>query len=446
MPTTRSDPVHQSANSETGPASPTRWRLATRVGFRFCLVYFGLFCLLFAQITFVFTGVFAPRLPDHAVLWQLIALEPLLSWVGRTVFGVDAQLRLDSGSGDQAVIWVLVFTLLVLATIVTALWSILDRRRPEYTRLHAWFLVFVRLCLGGQMLFYGMAKVIPTQMPAPPPSALLQPYGEFSPASVLWLQVGSSQPYEMLLGSVEVLGGLLLFLPATATLGALISLAGMGQVFLMNMTFDVPVKILSFHLLLLSLVLLAPQLRRLADLLVFGRPSEPVGQPPLFASARANRRATAVQVVLGVWVLLGATLISWDAWRDYGRGSPKPELYGVWTVTEFVRDGVAAPPLTTDDRRWQRLVFDTGAAAAVQKMDGTLQPAQADIDAAARELRLDGAEAGTFSFIRDGADTLQLSGTWADAPVRVRLQRTDPGSFPLLSRGFHWVQEYPYFR
>ncbi|GAT12064.1 hypothetical protein [Mycolicibacterium novocastrense] len=141
----------------------------------------------------------------------------------------------------------------------------LDRRRASYPRLSAWFFVFLRMFLGAQMLLYGFAKVIPIQMPAPPLSALLRPYGDFSPVSVLWLQVGSSYPYEILLGSAEVLAGTLLFVPRTATLGALLSLLGMGQVFVLNMTFDVPVKILSFHLVLMSLVLLAPQVRELAN-------------------------------------------------------------------------------------------------------------------------------------------------------------------------------------
>lgn len=95
-------------------------------------------------------------------------------------------------------------------------------------------------------------------MPGPTLAQLLQPYGTLSPASVLWLQVGSSHPYEMALGAVEVIAGLLLFVPRTAVLGTMLSLASMAQVFLMNMTFDVPVKLLSFHLLLISLVLLAP--------------------------------------------------------------------------------------------------------------------------------------------------------------------------------------------
>ncbi|NEW36914.1 DoxX family protein, partial [Nocardia cyriacigeorgica] len=133
----------------------------TRIAFRFCVIYFGLFCLLFTQIMFAFTGILGQWLPDRAILWQMEVLAPALEWVGRHVFGVDAVLHLDSGSGDQTVIWVMVFCFLVIAAVATLIWSVLDRRRTGYPKLSAWFFTFIRLCLAGQMLFYGIAKAIP---------------------------------------------------------------------------------------------------------------------------------------------------------------------------------------------------------------------------------------------------------------------------------------------
>jgi hypothetical protein len=342
----------------------------------------------------------------------------------------------------------MVATLLAVAAVATAAWTLLDRRRIAYPRLHAWFLTFVRVCLGGQMLFYGMAKLIPTQMPEPPLSALLQPFGELSPASVLWLQVGSSAPYEMALGAAEVVGGLLLFWPRTATLGALISLVSMTQVFVLNMTFDVPVKILSLHLLLLALMLLAPQTRRLADVFVFGRAAPPASQPDLFTTGRANRLAGVVQVSLGLWMLAGAALTSWMAWGEYGGGAPEPELHGMWVVTDFRRNEAPVPPLITDGDRWQRLVVDATGAVTVQHMDGSLETIAAEVDAQTDTLTLTGAEApvGSLTFKQPTPDRLVLTGTLADRPVTVEMQLEDPQRFTLLNRGFHWAQEYPYFR
>ncbi|WP_328403852.1 DoxX family protein [Nocardia sp. NBC_00403] len=446
---TRARAQQHSAAESSNP----RWHPLTRVAFRMCVAYFGLFCLVFAQITYVFTGIAGQWLPDEAILWQMTAVEPIVAWVGRQVFGVDAVLH-DSGSGDQAIIWLLVFCLLVLAAVITAVWTALDRRRCDYSGLNAWFVVVIRLCLGGQMIFYGMAKVIPTQMTSPPLAALVQPYGEFSPMSVLWMQVGSSHPYEILLGSAEVLGGLLLFVPRTATLGAMLSLVSLAQVFVLNMTFDVPVKILSFHLVLLCLVVLAPQARRLANVLVLERPSEPATQPRLFRTLRTERILVVVQIFLGVWVLIGCVRSGWDAWREYGDGAAKPALYGIWDVTEFELDGVALPPLTSDENRWQRLIIDT-SGALYQRMDGSRVPTEAVVDPEARTIALSEPtreasrqpkQFASFTFEQPGPDRLVLRGQVNDRPVTVSLTELDLDSFPLRSRGFHWVQDYAYFR
>jgi hypothetical protein len=221
-----------------------------------------------------------------------------------------------------------------------------------------------------------------------------------------------------------------------------VSLLSIGQVFMLNMSFDVPVKILSFHMLLMSLVLLAPQIRRLANVLVLERPSEPASQPPLFATPRANRIAALVQVLLGVWVLIGCIQVGWQAWNEYGGGRAKPELYGIWSVTEFTVNGKPLPPLTTDENRWQRLLFDEPELVTYQRMDGELVPTPAEVDAGTIALpEID----ARFTFNRPEPDQLRLAGNVDGRAVTVSLERVDLNSFTLRSRGFHWVQEYPYF-
>ncbi|WP_433759991.1 DoxX family protein [Nocardia sp. CA-135398] len=442
------------ADSVIPPEPPPRWNPLTRITFRFSFGYFGLFCLLFTQIPFAFAGLFAESLPDDAVLWEFRALRPIIESVGRLFFDTDVVLREDSGSGDQYFIWTFVFCLLIAAAVATLIWTALDRRRPNYRRLQAWFLLFIRICLGGQMLLYGFAKAIPTQMPEPTLAKLLQPYGEFSPASVLWNQVGSSPTYEILLGCAEVLGGLLLFLPRTATLGAMLSLVSLAQVFVLNMTFDVPVKILAFHLMLLSMVLLAPQARRLANVLVLDRPSEPAAQPDPFRSNRIRWIAIALQVALGVWMASGFVHTGLKYWNEGGGGSPKPPLYGIWTVSEFTEDGVRVPPLTTDETRWQRVVFDV-TGMTYQKMDGTLVPAVPAVDTAAHKISVSAAperpdappdRIADFTFEQPAPDHLTLNGQLNGRPVTITLRQVDLNSFPLRGRGFNWVQDYPYFR
>ncbi|WP_410869776.1 DoxX family protein [Nocardia sp. A7] len=439
------------AIASSAPPTPT-WHPVTRLAFRFSVAYLGLFCLWMAQVTFVFLGVAALWLPEEAILWQMLALEPVSAWIGEHVFGVQAELAM-SGSGDQAAIWIQCGLVLVVAVLITVVWSVLDRRRRAYPRLLSWFLTALRLFVGGQMLFYGFAKLIPTQMPEPSLVALLTRVGDLTPMAMLWTQVGSSPAYEIALGAAEVLAGLLLFWPRTATLGAMVGVISMAQVFLLNLTFDVPVKMLAGHLLLMGLVLLAPQARRLANFLVLQRESEPAAQPPLFASPRANRRATVVQVALGLWITVGMVYAGMESWREYGGGAPKPELYGIWEVSEFTVDATPIPPLATDPVRWQRLVIDVGSAG-YQRMDDTIAPILAMTDPTANSMTLAAAPTGpaespqpyaTFTVDRPSADELTLHGELDGRPTTVTLTRLDLERFPLRSTGFRWVQNQPHF-
>jgi len=374
----------------------------------------------------------------------------MVSWAASHVFGITQPLVvLGSGSGDKPFDWVQAFCMLVLALVVTAVWSLLDRRRGDYVRLHGWFRVFLRFALGSTMVSYGMSKAIPLQMPAPQLTRLLEPFGNFSPMGVLWYSIGASRPYEIFTGCAELAGGILLFVPRLATLGAIVCLADLIQIFMLNMTYDVPVKLLSFHLLLLSLFVLAPDARRLAHVFVLNRTADP-SREPLWTSRRSARIALIVQLVFGAY-LVGVDLSgSMIGWTRYGGGAPKPDLYGIWTVDEMWVDGLLRSPLVNDYGRWRRVVFQSSTAASFQRMDDSFATYGAIVDPNSRAITLtrtsDKSEAARLSFERPSPDRLTLVGTMDGHKLRMQLRLFDRNSFLLVGRGFHWIQEYPFNR
>ena len=420
----------------------SRWSPAQRIGFRFCLVYFGLFCLT-TQILPSLNPLVNVEIADPATLWPI---RQIVFWTASHVFGVSHALVYEgSGSGDKTFDWVLAFCVLAAAALVTGIWSAVDRRR-NYSKLHAWFRVFLRFALASQMFVYGMSKAVPLQMPYPYLAKLLEPFGQFSPMGILWYSIGASPAYEIFAGCAEMLGGILLVVPRTAMLGALVCLADMTQVFALNMTYDVPVKLFSFHLILMSLFLLAPDARRLAAFFL-NRAVDAARQPQLFATRRANTIALAAQIVFGIW-LIGANVYgSRISWHTYGGGRPKPALYGIWDVDQMSIDGQLRPPLLTDRDRWRRAIFDSPNRLTFERADDTYTGYGAAIDVNHNTLALtkpaDKKWAAHFTFARPAKDRLTLDGEMDGHTVHIELRLFDRNRFLLVSRGFHWIQEYP---
>lgn len=441
------------------PARRARWKPLTRIAFRFCFLYFGLFSLLTPPIAFVLTGPLGRRLGHDTQFWHIRKLQPVLNWVGRELFGTDVQLY-PTGVGDQTIFWVLLFCILVVAVAGSAVWSVLDRHRGQYRTLAGWFLLVIRISLAGQMLSFGFAKTIATQMPEPSLTTLLTKYGDLTPMAVLWSQVGVSRPYEMLLGAAEITAAILLLIPRTALLGAMLALIDTLLIVVLNMTFDVPEKISSTHLLLMSLILLAPEARRLTRVLLLNRATGPSDAPYPFHTGRSRRIAALTQVTLGIWMTVALVHGGLHAWHSSGPDRPKPPLYGIWTVSQYTRDGQPVPPLTTDTTRWKTVVFDYPGTVGFQRMDDTFSTVPADVDAASRRIRLlEGRPKsrpmaksehtrnplGTLNFQQTGTETVVLTGELDGHQVSLTLDRINPDSFPQRSTPFRWVQNRPNF-
>ena len=437
LPPTSPDPVPQ-----PGP----QWRFATRLAFRFCFLYFGLYILL----TQMFPGMNPfVRMP---ILSTLPPVGPTVMWVIRGMFGDTRQLQMVGGSGDKMFDWVMVLCLIIFSLTLSIVWSVADSKRPNYVTLLKWFRLYVRFGVATTMLGYGMVKAIPLQMGEPSLTRLLEPYGSFSPMGVLWASIGASFPYERFAGGAELLASALLFIPQTAMLGAFVALIDSIQIFALNMTYDVPVKLFSFHLILLSTFLLAPDISRLLDVFVFNRPV-PVSTQPAIGQARGLASlAVAVQVMFGAYLIWNSYTGSLEQYNTRGAGAPRPPLYGVWVIERMSINGVERAPLVTDYDRWRRVVIQSPTGITFWRMDDTPYSLQAKYDMAQKIVSItkgtsDQSETvGSFSLDQTAPDRLVLDGELDGRKIRMETLLFPRERFLLVSRGFNWVQELPFNR
>jgi hypothetical protein len=273
--------------------------------------------------------------------------------------------------------------------------------------------------------------------------------GDNSPMRMLWAFMGYSLPYTVFAGLAEATGGVLLLWRRTATLGAMVVCAVMTNVVLLNFCYDVPVKLYSMQLLIMAFVVALPGLRRVVAA-ALGHATAAV--PPRVRMSRPREIAR---------LLLKLVIVSSFAYGLY-QFSTKPsrndhvhELYGVWTVDTFAIDGAELPPLTSDPVRWQAWTANA-RGSHIWLMNGrpevppTVQiPGYAtNFDSAAHTINVtvndDAKVIETWTYALSAPDHLVIDAPHFGKKLHVTLHREpDP---PLLTRGFHWINEVPFNR
>jgi hypothetical protein len=404
-----------------------------RIPSRFLLVYLT----LFAAATQIAGSLFLIPGVAFRGLGRLWPMREATLWLGSHLFGIGDLAVPDPAIGETAFFYVQTFWLLILAGLITLVLS----TRYRESRLWEWLRLLLQLGLAATMFEYGMTKVIPNQFSAPSLNILVTPTGDLSLNTLLWTAIGSAPAYQIFTGIVELAGGILVLWPRTRTLGALVSLAALAHVLLLNFTYDIGLKLTTIHLVLIALVVLSPDFSRIGRF-VRNRPIESAAAP-VFRSARVRSVLPAVLAVIGMYLIGIQGWVNWNYWHVAGSGAPRSALYGIWEVEEMAVDGVVGPPAENDyDRRWRRVIFDDPGQVSFQRVDDSFARYGSSIQADRLVLTKGDSRTWTsgFSIARPSAEEMVLEGTMDGHTIRVSLRRMELDAFRLLSSPFRWVR------
>jgi hypothetical protein len=436
------DPTFDRVAQPAPDATTREWTFAERFGFRFLVVY---------VVLYTFPGPIN-ELPGtdfistpYAAIWRAV-----VPWFGAHVLRLAQPISLrPSGSGDKLFDWVLIAVLIAVALAAAGVWSAIDRRRRAHPKLLAAFVLYLSLSLARTMFSYGFDKVFPNQFSPMDPARLTQYIGETSPGGFAWTFLGFSIPYEIFAGAAETLSATLLLFRRTRTLGALIGAAVLTNVFMLNMSFDIPVKQYSGHLLLMCVFLAALDWRRLVDFFLRERALAAPRHFELFTTPRAKIASWVTGVAVAAWMIIGTAYSEYHGMYEFGRLSPRGPLYGIFEVEEFVRNGAVQPPLLTDATRWRRFATNKFIALVRLSTDSMARfGLQTDTvkHVATMANGPDSTKWLRFAYAFPDSAHLSLAGRIGGDSVEMKLRRRPESSYLLVSRGFHWVNEVPYFR
>jgi hypothetical protein len=418
-----------------------RWSLLNRILFRFAFVYLIFYCWPYGGKMSVFDAI-----PNFGVgsmnLTKLMEVpwRALCPWVAVHIFhlhGAVTQYH-PTGSGDTTLDYVLVFCFATIAAFVTVVWSLLDRRRPNYRTLYAWLRLLVRFTLAFTVLWYGFAKVYPLQFRPPFLFQLTETYGEASPMGILWTFMGASTAYTRFCGLAEVLAGLLLLFRRTTAIGALVAAGAMLNIAALNFCYDVPVKLYSVHIMLMALFLLIPDAAAMTRFFLLHQPSRLEGVwLPKFERRWLRLAAIALQALVIASVLYNNI---WGGYKSLMQRSTTynelAPLYGVWNADR-------------DAAGWRQLTAEFPGSLYIRNAAGDRVRFQTKYDEPKHTVTLTSAQPkqkGDFTYSKPDSQHLILRGNLDGNPMVAEFHRFDATQFLLTSRGFHWINEYPFNR
>lgn len=438
------------SNHDAAAAPEERWNPGQRIGFRLLFSYLSLY-LIHSHLIEGGLGLLnaVGLAPGAAILlWPYARIwAPLVTWTGVHILHVKSHLAYaPEGNSDGIFGYVQVFTFAALAVIATLVWTLADRRNNQYSRLNEGLRILLRYALAFSMLTYGMIKVIPVQFfGLPNLISMAQRFGELSSFSLLWSFMGYSHAYTIFAGAVEVVAGLLLFFRQTTMLGALLCVASLVNVGVLDFAYGVPEKLDVIHLVVFSAVLLSPDLSRLARFLVFNQPTTPanLGAAP---SAKWMRNARiSVKASVMVYMLAICTLLPFKLRKLYDPPSP---LYGIYEVEQFERNGKVLPPLATDTIRWKKIVFETRSETWIETMDDSwhFDTTEYDLNAKTATLLNEGTDhksRNVLAYSQPDSGSLVLRGESAADSCSITLKKFDESKFPLMRSHFRWINGFP---
>ena len=376
--------------------------------------------------------------------------ETPFRWIGKVVLGIGYEYEVSgNGSGDNTFAYITLFVNVISTFAIFFVWNISDRKRKSYNKLQYWFLVYLRFVLIAAMFFYGFVKIFKLQFPSASLTHLLDPLGDLSPMGLAWTYMGFSKGFNVFVGFLEVIGGLLLIPRRTQTLGSFIVIGVMTQVAVMNFCFDIPVKLFSVHLVLMALVIFITD-NRFTNVFIKNIAVEEYNYHHPIKNVKYHKVVFWIKSI-GLFIIVGFISFNFHTTESHrGNNRKKPLLYGIWEVSCFIKNGDTLQPLITEDYRWRYLIVDLKDKATVKTMDDIKHQYKFIIDSTSKKIKIHkrGSESENYNFYykKPNPKFLQLDGIIESDTLHVIFSRKDHKKFNLNSRGFNWINERPYNR
>ncbi|RXR22984.1 hypothetical protein [Flavobacterium stagni] len=405
-----------------------------------------------------FVGTTAPwfwfELPPFTYLGSAVSwfFEQVTTFFNTHLWHVKSVLNRDGGgSGDTSYAWAEYFTIVLCSFLIAVVWGFFEKSSHE-NRMY-WTRTLVRYFIAFNALSYGIIKIFGLQMPEPSLSRYATYFGDLLPMRLAWSFIGVSYPYEFFTGFIELVVGLLLLWRRTISLGVFIGLGVFLHVFMMNVCYDIPVKLFSFQLVIGCLYLIYLERHKFLGFFFYQKANtvESIYQPyfksKLLRVGRLIFKSFFILYVIGGSVFLNLSWIEEDKAKA-NRPHFKEDIYKIETYI-VNSDTISTKSFTKMD--WNDFIFEKGGVGSIQSKDSSLfkhRYGRVYFDyilitknktVEFRKTAIDSVPVFVLNY-EETKNTLILNGIINNKKVYWKLKNTH-SHFPLQDKPFHWISE-----
>lgn len=286
--------------------------------------------------------------------------------------------------GDNYWTFTAALLFLIIAIISASIWTIIDKGK-SFPSFYKYMHAFARYYLGFVLLLYGLEKITFNQFGIQP-SALAESMGNNDSWHLFRVFMGISKSYKFFSGLIELIPGLLLLFRRTSTLGSLIALPVFINVMMLNIGYDIWLKLLIFHLILFSIFILLPDLKKMVQIFILKQNTSLTSIPSLIENKNLKWLQYALKFSLIGIVIYMLIKLEIRASNEH-INSPYSDIVGIHEINRFSFN-LKIPQSNNDSANWKKVTINTAPFLRVQLNNDSIVEYNFKVDTSKRLLEL----------------------------------------------------------
>lgn len=411
------------------------------------ILFYSIFTLFTLIIFFLNNGVFP--FWGELTTYPNSLIEIIIKWVNVNlqIFKEDT-VTFTTKNNDTAFNYLKI----ILFTIIAILSAfILNFVKPSisYDKLKLFLIELVSIYLALNLVFYGFSKLLKIQFPSPDLYTLTQTYGSSSPMHLAWTFLGYSDGYNYFMGIIEIASIFILF-KSTRALGVLISLCCTSNIMFINYCFDLPVKIISSILFIMTLFLFFIDYERYWKFFIKGKSLREIPES-FISNNNTNYTIHLDKIKFAIFLpsLIFCIINLFNYKNQLLNQPPKPREYGIYYVEYVVYSDSFCMQHCYNNASWSQIIIESENLTIIKYCNDSVTFNITQWDRENQTITYsdlyDSYSENQFSYAFYNDTKLKLKGKLNGINTQFFLTRKIIPSFRLTSRKFHWINEHSYY-